>query len=147
MKILSITSFLVLQVAACSRYPSAPQYAGSGDCGKATIPTNLQFKDSIQYWTSFTGVPESTRYYEVHSYLEIYNYEKELVQSGRIVSVFPLFVTTNTPAAGEEGYDIYWNGLDMNGKKVDNGVYITKLSWISQIDTTCSCGTILLTTN
>jgi hypothetical protein len=147
-------SFLLLILAflpqTCSRYPSAPQYSGIGDCGKPTIPSNLTFKDSIQYWASpFTGAPESTKYYQVYGYLEIYNYEKELIQTSLALPTYALYTTyTNLHSSGSPyNYDIYWNGQDMNGKKVDNGVYTTKLTLISQADTYCSCGTILLTTN
>lgn len=144
-------SFLLLILAfllqTCSSYPSAPQYSGIGDCGKPTIPANIHFKDSVQYWTSSTGAPESTIQHQTYSCFEIYNYEKDLIYISSSIGFSQLVPAPWRTSSTQGGYDIYWDGRDMNGKKVDNGTYITKLTLATSSDTFSSCGTLLLTTN
>ncbi len=140
---------LGILIQSCGRYPPAPNYAGIGNCGSPTIPSNLQFKDSVQYASSLIGIPESTRYYQFYEYFEIYNYEKQLINGAFINLAFNNFATYGQlhSSSLNNFSNIYWNGTDMNGKKVDNGTYTFKATSISQVDTNCSCGTIILTTN
>jgi flagellar hook assembly protein FlgD len=100
--------------------PAAPKYNGIGDCTKATIPPGLQLDSNQTY-----------------GYLEIYDYDKNLIN---IAGPSPLYKDDHTII----NFDIYWNGMDRNGKKVDNGKYIAKNSFISKRDTSCMCGEVII---
>ena len=127
---------LFLTLFFCNEYPSAPKYNGIGDCTKATIPQGLQL-DSNQTF----------------GYLEIYDYDKNLITTSEkdgpspyldsLIGSFyglPLYRDDHTII----NFDIYWNGMDRNGKKVDNGKYIAKFSFISKRDTSCMCGEVII---
>jgi flagellar hook assembly protein FlgD len=122
--LLSCCLFLTLFF--CNEYPAAPKYNGIGDCTKATIPQGLQFDSNQTY-----------------SYLEIYDYEKNLINiaGGRTSYEGPPPIVDTT---GIFNYDVYWNGMDRNGNKVDNGKYIAKMSIISKRDTSCMCGEVII---
>lgn len=85
------------------------------DCLKATIPLSYN--------------PDTTVKYVV---IEIYNFEQKLMN----YSEFTMLKNTG-------GLNIYWKGIDSDGKTVDEGKYLVKASLISIEDTTCGCYEIL----
>jgi hypothetical protein len=139
---------ILLPVLFCSKYPGAPDYKGLGDCGRPTVPSGLFFKDSASLKTNandtikFDLSPPRSDSNFAYVYLEIYDYEKNLINSelNGSIAIFPM-------DSGTGKFSAYWNGLDSKGNKVDNGRYTFKASFISRTDTSCECGDIFLTTN
>jgi hypothetical protein len=141
---------IMLSVALCNRYPGTPDYQGIGDCGRPTVPPGLNFDDTASLVKSaadsapFIISPPVTASNIRYGYLEIYDYEKNLIQTSQNVSV-------SVPATWQDttngAFNVYWDGLDSKGNKVDNGRYVAKMSFISKKDTTCTCSEFVLTTN
>jgi hypothetical protein len=151
--VIILCCFLLFPVFLCEKSPTESQYRGVGDCGRPTIPYGLQFYDSVAMQKSSVEsdstvinfvIPPPTGYYEYYVYMEIYDYEKTLINNyldGPIITTQKKGFNTYTP------FDIYWNGLDSKGNKVGNGQYIFKFSYISKYDTACRCGEYFITTN
>jgi hypothetical protein len=139
---------ILLPVLFCSKYPGAPDYKGLGDCGRPTVPSGLFFKDSAALQKematdSMIISPPKAVYYEEYVYIEMYDYEKNMISgtlSGPIKTMNKM-IDIATPI------DIYWSGTDSKGNKVENGRYVMKMSFITKYDTVCKCGDAFLTTN
>jgi hypothetical protein len=149
--VLLLCCFLLFPVFLCEKSPVESQYRGVGDCGKPTIPPNLQFKDSVTLQKSSVEadstvinfiIPPPSAYYEYYIYLEIYDYEKYLIRN-----VLEGPIITKQKQWSDIPIGIFWNGVDSKGNKVGNGQYIFKFSYISKYDTACSCGEYFVTTN
>jgi len=132
--LLSCCLFLTLFF--CNEYPAAPKYNGIGDCTKATIPPDLVIDSNQNY-----------------RYVEIYDYDKNLINtltqlgpSHYLDSLIGSFYgsTSQRDTSNIFNFDIYWNGMDRNGNKVDNGKYVFKYSIISRTDTSCGCGEVII---
>ena len=130
-KVMLLACSLFLTLFFCNEYPAAPKYNGIGDCTKATIPPDLVLDSNQNY-----------------RYVEIYDFDKNLIntltQPGPSHSIDSLIglsygSTSQRDTSNIFNFDIYWNGMDRNGNKVDNGKYIAKISFISKLDTSCTC--------
>jgi hypothetical protein len=139
---------VLLSVLSCGKYPAAPNYIHTGDCGRPTVPPGLVFNDSAALHKNaddtitFDISPPRTDSNFTYGYLEIYDYEKNLILTLLSIPIKGSWQdTTSVP------FNAYWTGTDSKGNKVDNGRYTFKVSFISRTDTSCRCGDIFLTTN
>jgi hypothetical protein len=67
--------------------------------------------------------------------LEVYSYQMQLVSYQR---------SNIAPVVPPQGIGFVWDGKDMDGKAVQSGKYVAKLSMLSLTDTTCECVEIFI---
>ena len=106
----------------CMKSPSQLTDNYRPDCTAPSIPQNYP-KDST----------------ECSAILEIYDYEFNLVTSSESNDIF---APVNFDPHHIGPINIYWNGLDKEGRAVDPGKYIAKVSIYTIYDTACKCSEV-----
>lgn len=108
--------FAFLVFLSCLQYPTELKNKRVADCSHATIPSNYK--------------PDSAKIYLV---LEIYDFQQKLInylETSNSISLLQM--------------NIFWNGVDSDGKIVDPGKYLAKISTISIKDTSCKCEEVFI---